>query len=98
MYIGDNAELVMEKLLLSGGSLEQEVLKCKIIGNDEAEERFFMVLEDGELPRVSLDAIYKCTIETKEERIYCDGMVKERYKSEDGDMVVFQIENGFYQL
>jgi len=98
VYIGDNAELVMEKLLLAGGSLERDVLNCRIIGNDEIEEQFFMVLEEGELPGVSLDAIYKCTIETKNERIYCDGMVKERYKSEDGDIIVFQIENGFYQL
>lgn len=98
MYIGDTVELEMEKLLLAGGSLERDILKCRIIGNDEVEEQFFMVLEEWELPRVSLDAIYKCTIETKGERIYCDGMVKERYKSEDGDMIVFQIENGFYQL
>lgn len=97
MYVGSKVELEMEKIILAGGTIDQAILKCRIIGCDKSEEKFFLVLEDGELPLVSLDAIYKCTIETKEECIYCDGMVKERYRSEDGDMLLFQIENGFYQ-
>lgn len=97
MYEGNKAWLSMEKILLTGGSIDQTVLKCIIIACDDAEEQFIMELEGEELLNVSLDAIYKCTIETEGRCIYCDGMVKERYRSEKGNLLVYQIENGFYQ-
>ena len=38
----------------------------------------------------------RCYIATKSELLYCTGVIKERFQSEDGNMLVFRIENGFY--
>ena len=50
---------------------------------------------------ISADAIidntmYGCHISTKKEVLYCTGVVKERFQSEEGNMLVFRIEDGFY--
>ena len=35
---------------------------------------------------------------TRNELLCCTGVVKERFHSEDGNMLVFRIENGFYTI
>ena len=40
----------------------------------------------------------QCYISTRTELLSCSGVVKERYQSENGNILVFRIENGFYVL
>ena len=57
-----------------------------------------MQLKEDDLTAISLDAKYQCYISTKKELLYCTGAVKERFQCENGNMLVFKIENGFYNV
>ena len=47
---------------------------------------------------ILLDAKYRCYISTGTELLCCSGVVKERYQSEDRNLLKFKIENGFYEM
>ena len=54
--------------------------------------------KDDSLTDISLDAKYRCYISTKSELLYCTGVVKERFRTEDLNILKFRIENGFYNV
>ena len=57
-----------------------------------------LLLEEKDLTAISLDAKYECTIGTKTELLSCVGMVRERFQCAEGNMLIFRIENGFFQV
>lgn len=97
MYEGNPADLKMEKILLADGVLDESTRMCRVYQYDLDEEYLYLELKTGALPSISLDAKYRCEIKTKTERLYCTGVVKERFRSEDKNLLKFRIEDGFYK-
>lgn len=90
-------KLNMKKALLKGMLLDKATYTCMVTLYDIQEERLLMKIEEYELMKISLDAIYECEIYQKEGSLLCEGIVKERYQNEDGNMISFMIQKGFYE-
>lgn len=95
---GELAELKMKKVLGVNTLFDENKYICRKIRYDAKQECIYLVLEDDDITEISLDAIYECVITLKGEKIACTGRVKERYNSEPGQILKFEIENGFYKI
>ena len=98
MKKGDYAELKMKKALCQAIEFDNRVHECALQKYDEQKECLYLVLENSELPEISLDAVYECKIYAEGSISSCTGRVKERYCGEEGKILQFEIENGFYKI
>ena len=98
MYEGNPADLRMVKLISADAVLDEAIHKCQVFKYDMEEDFIYLELKEHDLTTISLDAKYRCYIATRNELLCCTGVVKERFHSEDGNMLVFRIENGFYTI
>lgn len=98
MYEGNPVDLQMEKVISADGIFDDATHRCEVFKYDLEEDHIYLRLKDENLIAISLDAKYQCYISTKKELLYCSGSVKERYQCEYGSMIVFKIENGFYNV
>ncbi|MEF9916988.1 MAG: hypothetical protein RR275_02935 [Lachnospiraceae bacterium] len=96
MYIGCRVELHMTKVIRVGEEFDVTRYECEVLEYNQEEEQFGLLLKNGALTSLSLDAKYECQIDTDEEKLSCFGRIKERYQNENGNVLLFQIENGFY--
>lgn len=97
MYEGYPVELWMKQMILEGGEFDERLHYCKVISYDENKERIQLLLRGEEVDVISLDAVYGCKIMDGEKFDKCEGMILERYLDKQGNMLIFQIENGFYK-
>ena len=44
-----------------------------------------------------LDGVYRCTINSEKKEIWCQGVIRERYCNKVGKVLVFRVQNGFYE-
>lgn len=98
MRKGDCAEIKMKKILCTGGSVDKNIYACSFLKYDAKEACIYLILQSAALDQLNLDAIYQCGIWTAQEKIDCTGRIKERYSSEQGKIIKFQVENGFYKI
>ncbi len=97
MKQGSNVRLEMKTVLRTGEILDARVHNCKVIEYDKNKEMLYLILQNEELPVISLDAIYLCTISEKE-TISCEGRIKARYANENGNVLEYKVKNGFYKI
>lgn len=91
------AQLRMRKMLCTGGSLDETIYRCSVLDYDEKNEKLYLVLEEGDLAFLSLEAVYECRIMEENICISATGRIQERYCCEEGKIVKIAIENGFYK-
>ena len=91
------AMLVMKKMLRAGKKVDRNAYVCSVHSYQEQTESLYLLLEEGELTDVSLDAVYECKIREQSCEIQATGRIKERYRSEQGPMMEMRVENGFYK-
>ena len=97
MCEGCSAELQMKQMILEDGVKEDRIHYCKVLFGNEDQETLKMLLRGEEVDVISLDAVYNCKLTDGENVEECDGMVLERYLGDEGNILIFQIENGFYK-
>lgn len=98
MYEGNPVDLRMEKMLSADGIFDEAARQCVVKKYDPEEDYIYLELKEDMLETISLDAKYRCYISTRTELLYCTGVVKERYRQEDRNLLRFKIENGFYNV
>ena len=98
MYEGNPVDLQMAKTISTDAIFDDATHDCKVFRYDMEEDYICLNLVEDDLTAISLDAKYQCYISTKKELLYCTGVVKERFRSENGNMIIFRIENGFYNV
>ena len=98
MYEGNPVDLQMAKTISADAIFDDATHRCKVFRYDMEEDYICLNLVEDDLTAISLDAKYQCYISTKKELLYCTGVVKERFRSENGNMIIFRIENGFYNV
>lgn len=98
MYENSPVELRMEKTISADTVFDDTIHRCKVFRYDIEEDYIYLELKENDLREISLDAKYQCYIYTKNEHLFCAGVVKERFRSENGNMILFRIENGFYNV
>lgn len=98
MYKGNVAKLRMEKCLTIGGQMVDTQFICEVMDYREEEGSIFLALSNGTLTDLSLNAIYKCEVQTGEYTVWCTGLLVDRYCSRDGKIVKMKIQNGFYKI
>lgn len=98
MYEGNPVDLQMEKTISADAVFDDATHRCQVFRYDMEEDYIYLKLKEDDLSAISLDAKYQCYITTKTELLYCTGVVRERFQSEDGNMMIFRIENGFYNV
>ena len=96
MYEGNPVDLQMEKII--SADVDDSNRKCTVYKYDLEEDYIYLELKEDDLGAIQLDAKYRCYISTKSELLYCTGVVKERYRSEDKNLLKFRIQNGFYNV
>ena len=87
-----------DSVISADAVLDEAIHKCQVFKYDMEEDFIYLELKENDLTTISLDAKYRCYIATRNELLCCTGVVKERFHSEDGNMLVFRIENGFYTI
>ncbi len=98
MYEGNTVDLQMTKTVSADTVFDNTTHRCEVFKYDIEEDYIYLRLKEDDLRAVSLDAKYQCYISTKAELLYCTGVIKERFQSENGNMLTFRIENGFYNV
>lgn len=98
MYEGNPVDLKMEKVISADGIFDEVTRQCRVLRYDLEEDEVMLELKEKDLTKISLDAKYRCYISTRTELLYCTGVIKERYQSEDRNILKFRIENGFYNV
>lgn len=98
MYEGNPVDLQMEKVISADAIFDDATHRCEVYKYDLEEDYMYLLLKEDNLTVISLDAKYQCYISTKKELLYCTGCVKERYQCEYGNMMVFKIQNGFFNI
>lgn len=98
MYEGCLVEFEMKKMLLIDGTFDKTKFRGKIIKYNEEEECLYATLQEYPLTMLSLDAHYLCFILEEETMVSCTGMIKERFQSKSQNIVIFQVEKGFYKV
>lgn len=98
MKRGDYARLQMKKVLCTDAVLDTNNYVCSVYSYDVQAECIYLVLESGQLSDISLDAIYECQIEEAEQAKISTGRVRQRYRTKYGNLLEFQVENGFYKI
>ena len=93
-----NAQLKMKRTILEGMECDENVYYCDVIKYDDDRECIYLNLKDAGIEEISLDGIYDCTICKGTEGMMCEGKVLERYCSQDGNILCFQVEKGFYKI
>lgn len=97
MYEGCAATMKMVQMTLQEGYFDEKIHPCKVIVYQPEEESIYLLSEEMELPGFSLDGIYECRMETPDGTLSCLGNIRERYWSQSGKVLGFQIKNGFYK-
>lgn len=98
MYEGNPVDLQMEKVISADVIFDDATHHCQVFKYDLEEDYIYLQLKEDDLTAISLDAKYQCYISTKKELLFCTGAVKERYQFGNENMLVFKIENGFYNV
>ncbi len=98
MIEGSLVEFKMLKVLKKGMMLDKNVYTGRVDSYDSQDEKFLIQVAEECLTKFQLDAKYEAKIYTEKKTIACEGMIKERYQSEDGNQIQFFIENGFYKV
>lgn len=88
----------MEKVISADGIFDDSTRKCQVYKYEVEEDYIYLELKEDDLTAISLDARYRCYISTRTELLYCTGVVKERYRCEDRNLLKFRIKNGFYNV
>ncbi len=98
MRQGDIAELKIKKILRIGQLVSEKVYVCELLSYDIQRAELLLVLKNGQLTELSLEAIYECNIQTVDGILVCTGRIRERYCDREGKILKLQVENGFYKI
>ena len=98
MNNGNRAELKMEQNFHVSQEKNKTIYPCTMLKYQASQEIIKLLLEEGDLTDISLDAVYECKIFGDNSCLICTGRIKERYQGKDGKTLVLQIQNGFYKI
>lgn len=98
MQIGEIVKISMDKVLKKDMELDKSEYFAEVLSYDEEEQILLLGCEKEVLMQVSLEAKYSCSSQQEDCCIRCQGIVRERYDSEEGSIIRFYIENGFYKI
>ncbi len=98
MNKGNVVKLIMTQPLSVGQMLDEKVYVCELVSYDRQQEMVFLILNEGELKELSLDAIYECQIFAEEAMFQCTGRIVERFNDTEGKKVNLRVKNGFYKI
>ena len=84
MYEECPALLQMTRTFLEDGEKDEIIHHCKVIRYDPEEENIYLIAGKSDI-----------TSEKKE--IWCQGVIRERYCNKVGKVLVFRVQNGFYE-
>ncbi len=98
MQIGDIVKLSMSKILKKDMELDKAEYFAEVLSYDEEEQLLLLGCTKEVLMKISLEARYSCSTQFDDHCISCVGVVRERYDGEEGSVIRFYIENGFYKI
>ena len=98
MKQGNVTKLTMIKPLCAGQMLDEKAYECELLSYDRQQEMISVILKEGELRQLSLDAIYECQIYTEDAAFSCTGKIVERFCDQQGNNIKLQVKNGFYKI
>ena len=96
MGSGNVAVLTMVQPLCKAEKLDRKAYMCKLLAYDSKQAVIKLLLQEAQLQEVSLDALYQCQVQAKEQVVRCVGRIQERYRSNEGPIIELQVKNGFY--
>lgn len=96
MFKKGPAKLIMVRSFGEQAAVDETVYECELLRYEKRSECIYLLLKEDALTEISQDAIYRCRLE--ENDMFCEvtGCIRERYCSEEGNILEFKIENGVY--
>ncbi len=98
MICGECGVLQAKKSFRIGVERDRSEYLCEILNYIEHENKLILKVESSALKNISLDFEYECRINEDKDTVSCKGNVVERYQSEEGSVVVFNIKKGIYKI
>ena len=98
MYEECPALLQMTRTFLEDGEKDEIIHHCKVIRYDPEEENIYLIAGKSDITSFLLDGVYRCTINSEKKEIWCQGVIRERYCNKVGKVLVFRVQNGFYEI
>lgn len=95
---GNMAKIQIEKVLRMQDKINENEYDCQVLEYNEKEERLTFLLRSGSLEQLNLDAVYQCQIQQNNDYYVCQGVIRERFLDERGNVFVVSIDNGFYKI
>ena len=89
MYEECPALLQMTRTFLEDGEKDEIIHHCK--------ENIYLIAGKSDITSFLLDGVYRCTINSEKKEIWCQGVIRERYCNKVGKVLVFRVQNGFYE-
>ena len=78
MQVGCPVEIKMIKMMLEGEKINPQGYFAEILEYKPLSERIYLVLREGSLEDISLDAVYECSVEEEREPKLCYGVIVEQ--------------------
>lgn len=97
MYEECPAVLQMTRTILENGENDEATHHCKVIKYDPKEEIIYLIAGKSDITSFSLDGVYRCTVSSEKKEVWCLGVIRERYCNKIGKVIVFRVQNGFYE-
>ena len=88
---------LLQRTILEDGEKDEVIHHCKIIRYNPEEENIYLIAGKSDITSFSLDGVYKCTVDSEKREIWCLGVIRERYCNKAGKVIVFRVQNGFYE-
>ncbi len=96
MFKKGPAQLIMARSFGKNAAIDETVYECELLRYEKRSECIYLLLKEDVLTEISQDALYRCRLEENDTLCEVIGCIRERYCSEEGNILEFKIENGVY--
>ena len=96
MFKKGPSKLMMARSFGENAVIDETIYECELLRYEKRSECIYLLLKEGMLTEISQDALYRCRLEENDTLCEVIGCIRERYCSEEGNILEFKIENGVY--
>ena len=97
MYEECPALLQMTRTFLEDGEKDEIIHHCKVIRYDPEEENIYLIAGKSDITSFCWMEYIDVRSIVKKKEIWCQGVIRERYCNKVGKVLVFRVQNGFYE-
>ena len=96
MFKKGPSKLMMARSFGENAVIDETIYECELLRYEKRSECIYLLLKEDVLTEISQDALYRCRLEENDTLCEVIVRIRQRYCSEEGNILEFKIENGGY--